>query len=505
MKKMKTLASLVLALVLAFALTVPAFAANSTAPSIIISNASKGVTYYALKLFDAEVTDAAENAGIAYYYGDIKDANNITDTDIKAMFVGDNAVFDMNSIGQITKKDGVNDATVTAAVAAWAKKQTLSDSVPHGTGAGGALTINLGADNYGYYAVISDQSNAAVTVNSTNPTVTISDKTTVDVPTIPTDAKTIVGTDVTYQLGDTVSYRLEVPTTNWVRTTTDGTTTEEKVYNYTLTDTSSASYLKIDTNSVVVKVKNYNTDDSTAVPLTKVATVRRDSNGVMTISIPWTDTSNSIGNSLYENRTVIVVTYSATVIGTGKGTNTLTASYNGKAITGSSTKEIYNVAVSVDKHDEQTPSTKLAGATFALKNAAGKYYKYNAASGENPATVTWVDNLVDTTNSSNNATTYTTNSSGDLENNFVGLEPGTYTLVETAAPDGYNKMADKEIIVDGSETDSYTYEVDVPNRVGTTLPDTGGMGTTLFYTIGGLLVVCSAILIVTKKRMSSMA
>ena len=154
----------------------------------------------------------------------------------------------------------------------------------------------------------------------------------------------------------------------------------------------------------------------------------------------------------------------------------------------------------MDKFDgaDETKATKLAGATFALKNSENKYYKYTAVNGTNPATVTWVDSLDD-------ATTYTTTTSGDLETNFVGLEPGAYTLVETAAPDGYNKMADMSIEVVGNESNSYNFEVDVPNLAGTTLPDTGGMGTTLFYTVGGLLVVCSAILFVTKKRMSNMA
>ena len=144
-------------------------------------------------------------------------------------------------------------------------------------------------------------------------------------------------------------------------------------------------------------------------------------NGVMTISIPWTTTENENGDSLYENRTVIVVTYSATVIGTGKGSNTLTASYNGKSITGSSTEDVYNVEVSIDKYDgaDETKATKLAGATFALKNSENKYYKYTAVNGTNPATVTWVDSLDD-------ATTYTTTTSGDLETNFCWS--GTWRL-----------------------------------------------------------------------------
>ena len=46
---------------------------------------------------------------------------------------------------------------------------------------------------------------------------------------------------------------------------------------------------------------------------------------------------------------------------------------------------------------------------------------------------------------------------------------------------------------------------DVENKTGTVLPETGGMGTTLFYTVGGLLVAAAVVLLITKKRMSANA
>ena len=112
-----------------------------------------------------------------------------------------------------------------------------------------------------------------------------------------------------------------------------------------------------------------------------------------------------------------------------------------------------------------------------------------------------------------------------------GLAAGTYTVTETVAPKGYNLLKDpvqveaklKEaytttITVYTDENGNVTSEVTantiayqaaanvaplvVVNQAGTELASTGGMGTTLFYVLGGLLVVAAAVLLVVKKRMS---
>lgn len=109
---------------------------------------------------------------------------------------------------------------------------------------------------------------------------------------------------------------------------------------------------------------------------------------------------------------------------------------------------------------------------------------------------------------------------------FVGLGAGTYTITELSAPNGYNVLRDEITLVieaipslDGGCTwsgtatsGSNTYEVsyennvlsfEVENRKGAGLPTTGSFGTKLFYLAGGILFACSAIYIVTKKRMRS--
>lgn len=89
---------------------------------------------------------------------------------------------------------------------------------------------------------------------------------------------------------------------------------------------------------------------------------------------------------------------------------------------------------------------------------------------------------------------------------FGGLADGTYHLIETEAPAGYNPLtAPVPVTVAGSNTDTAKLSVtaEVENKTGTTLPSTGGMGTTVFYVLGAVLVMGAVVLLVTKKRMSN--
>lgn len=112
---------------------------------------------------------------------------------------------------------------------------------------------------------------------------------------------------------------------------------------------------------------------------------------------------------------------------------------------------------------------------------------------------------------------------------FEGLDDGEYRLTETKTPDGYNTIdpiyftitAEHEIESDDprlisingdASTGEITFTPDtedgslsttVVNKAGSELPSTGGIGTTIFYIVGSVLVVGAAILLITKKRMSA--
>lgn len=106
------------------------------------------------------------------------------------------------------------------------------------------------------------------------------------------------------------------------------------------------------------------------------------------------------------------------------------------------------------------------------------------------------------------------NSQGQF--NIVGLDAGTYKLKETTTPSGYNKCADVTVIIAAnhqenqegtSATTTLTSEsktnIEVDNKKGSELPSTGGIGTTIFYVVGVILMLGAGVLLVTKKRMSS--
>ena len=173
----------------------------------------------------------------------------------------------------------------------------------------------------------------------------------------------------------------------------------------------------------------------------------------------------------------------------------------------------------VTKVDDQ--GNKLANAEFVfyrLTEGAEEYVILNADN----TVKGWTKTLAD-------ATTIVSPAGGLMP--IIGLEADTYFLKETKSPDGYNLLDEPiEVVITatakGVGTDGYTYEIEnitikmglgeqtngdvetgivagnVVNKSGAVLPETGGIGTTIFYLLGSTMALAAVILLITKKRMS---
>lgn len=201
--------------------------------------------------------------------------------------------------------------------------------------------------------------------------------------------------------------------------------------------------------------------------------------------------------------TKIYVKYYATVgnkapINTAmKNTTYLTYGENNLE-TDKSETETYTYGIPVFKYTGT--NTPLADAKFILSKVEtateadaikftsnGAFYRYT----------------IDQTNGGGN-TTLVSPTEGRFE--IQGLEAGTYYLKETEAPKGYNKIQKSikiEILEDGSikvDNNAITGDVRVQNNTGSILPSTGGMGTTLIYVVGSILVLASGIVLFSKRK-----
>ena len=463
---MRKLFTVLLALAMTLALAVPAFAADTG--SITITNPQGDHTYTAYKIFD--VTYSGDN-----YSYTISD-NAAAFTTVKAY--ADEAANDLTLTAvAITNKYNVSTGDSFSAASFAQYLKTKVGSLGTGTKfAADGTTMKAAGLELGYYFV--DGTSGTVCELATAKDIQIRDKN--EAPQI---EKSVDDTDRTVEVGQKLTYTItgKVPSTKGY--------TE---YTYQVTDTMSEGL----TFNKDVKV----TIGGTAV--TDAAITYNDNGFVASINMM---------NYQEQIDAPVVITYTATVnekaIQSNKETNTATLKYSNDPANKDSFKEssveveVFSFNIVINKYAADNESTKLEGAKFVLKNAEGKYYKYDA----NAKAVTWVVGKAD-------ATEVITGADGAAR--FDGLQAGTYYLEETVAPAGYNQLIKDITIVlkeDGSATiddAASTPEADrsltagVANSTGTMLPETGGIGTVIFVALGALAVICAGVFLVTNKRMS---
>lgn len=262
-------------------------------------------------------------------------------------------------------------------------------------------------------------------------------------------------------------------------------------------------------------------------------------------------------DALITKDSVIVVYYSATIngsatVGNAGNKNSVKLEYSndpnntGTGTTKSDEVSVFTFKLDITKVKKGETDTKLAGAKFVLSTS--DKLDIGVADNDSDLTDTNVTNqLIKVTgttpdyviNDGTNAsaagqyimeTAATGDNLGKL--NITGLNKGVYYLYETKAPEGYNRITEpiKIEITEATTTEknangefsvtSLKYKINddadakdgntstgvisanVENTSGSTLPSTGGMGTKLFYTIGGILMAGAAIVLVVRKRRS---
>lgn len=482
MKKLSKVLVLVLSTIMVLAMSASVFAVSVTENgkgTITIENAVKGETYTVYLLYAAKAN--ADTGAIVYGENPANDLGTY---------------FKLDGEGYVVAKEGTTDATVgEEAFKTWAK--SVGDQKDSKTASeNGTLTFtNL---PYGYYFVESSQG-ALITVNSLNPNATMNDKNS-STPDVPADAKKIVlpsgqtASTTSAAIGEDVDFEIKFDARNYDEDTL--------ITEYTVKDT--PSNLSIKTGTVVVKVvENPGTDAENEIELTGLSGIAADG---LNLTIPWADGEVS----KYANKSQIVITYTATVTSAaeaGTASNSAEISWTGNddpEIPTPPTVKTYNFTL--QKVDANSTTTQLEGAKFKLYagETEVKVVAINAAG----AIIEDVDAEGVAIDHYRVATAEETDQATQIKAGKItvkGLKEGTnYQLEETVAPDGYNRLTEKTAAFSVDATSSAEgVDVTVENNAGSTLPTTGGIGTTIFYVLGSLLVVGCGIVLVSRKRMQN--
>lgn len=543
MKKAKKLLGLLLAAVMVLAMGVPTFAASG-GYTITINNALAGHTYEAYQVFAGDLSedektlsnvtwgDGVDGTALLAELDDLEDFQNCKDAaDVAKVLEG--------------YKDEPQAMKDFADIVGQHLTETTSGTVSAYNEDSKSYTISgLAA---GYY-LVKDQNGSVSGTDAYTDFILKVVKNTEATPKsdVPTVEKKVQEDDkynqdggygngyndvADWNIGDAVPFKLigTLPT-NFA---------DYDTYQYIFHDTLSAG---LDLNEGSIKV--YYASDKSGTGKTEIPSEK------YTVNVPGTEEKDECSFEVafadltsVEGVTAdkyIIVEYTATLnkdaeIGLPGNPNKVYLEFSnnpnsgGEGDTGKTPEDkviVFTYELDVTKVDGKNADTKLKDAEFKLYDANGKYVIVDDAG----KVTGWADNEED-------GSTLKSDENGLFK--VIGLDDGTYYLKETKAPDGYNKITEPIQIViaaatvndqnweatEGPEdaltaleikvtvgstttsgtgdTESGIVATDIENNKGAELPETGGMGTTIFYVLGAILVLGAGGLLIARRRTDS--
>lgn len=519
MKKMKKFVSLLLAVVMVLAMTTAAFAEENTTATytLTITDTKAGHTYDVYQIFTGDISGTSPNyvlSNVKYGENYIPDGKNkgdlVPESELEGIINADNFAQNLSTVGTVFKSVASSEgSTIIAGLPAG--YYLVKDSTKI-TGQDAATKFILQVVGDTSVKVKSDVPTVEKKVKENNKDVSGNTDTRIPEYTLPVKYNDVadynIGDDVPFELIGTLPENLGDYTT----------------YKYYFHDTldNGLTY----NNDAEVYVVN----GESKIDVTTAFTISCD-NGALEIKC---DNILEITGVTVTKNSYIVVDYTAklnsnAVIGLEGNKNEVYLEFSnnpnngGEGDTGTTPTDyviVFTYELDTTKVDGQDPDTKLEGAEFKLHNSDNKWVKVDT----DGKVTGWSD-------TEEGASTLISDVNGLFQ--VVGLDAGIYGLKETKAPTGYNLLANEislEIIAETANNQSWggtasaaltalrikvgasttdgdvnsgIVSTQVENNAGATLPSTGGIGTTVFYVLGSILVIAAAILLITRKRMSA--
>lgn len=501
---MKRTMAILLALIMVFALAAPVMASGSG--KITVNNAVVGQTYNIYRIFDLESFDASEgNEAFAYTVNSNWSAFISSE---KAQ-----AYISVDGQGYVTWNKGTNEADFAKLALAYAKENRIAAVASQKAEAETVVFTGL---DYGYYLVDSSLG-ALCALNTTKPDATVNEKN-----SAPTLDKTVW--NGTEWVNATTANRGEE--VNFLITVTVGKGAENyTIHDYMNGELKFKAIKSVKLNETVVSAGSYQIVTAPAPTCGKLV-----NNKPCTFEIQFTE---DFCKTLKQNDK-ITVEYSA-INNNGAGTveNYSNLSYGDGNTTVEGKAEVKTYSFLIVKWNGKYTDITFDNAENAVLYTA-KFQLYDQAKGgtaiqfkappQEEIDACWYERKfqslrydvwnesVDSTDSENTKTDTIVAGFSEIQ----GLKAGTYYLEEVQAPAGFNKIAgriainianDGVVTIDGKVAslvvDNNTRAFAIVNNTGAELPSTGGIGTTIFYVVGGILMLGAAVILVTRKKVSS--